>query len=76
MKDNGLIKIFGRAPGFMALAVIQTGIAAWLANTGSGDLAGFADALLPINLGVYGGGAAKVVASYMSKRPAPPAPSS
>jgi hypothetical protein len=65
---NKVIRLFGRAPGFMALALIQTACAMWLAFRGA-SMEGFATALWPINIGIYGGGGAKALAGRRGESP-------
>jgi hypothetical protein len=61
MKMSELVQLLGKGPGYVALAVAELGVGAWLAARGA-DLSGFALVLGAVNAGVYGGGAWKVAA--------------
>jgi hypothetical protein len=58
---NDVIQLLGKGPGYVALAVAELGVGAWLAARGA-DLSGFALILGAVNAGVYGGGAWKAAA--------------
>jgi len=58
-----IIKWFGKAPAMVAVAVLEVVFGFFLAKNGW-DTQGFANILWPINIALYGGGAAKAWADY------------
>jgi len=58
-----IVRWFGKAPAMVAVAVLEIVLGFFLAKHGY-DTQGFANILWPVNIALYGGGAAKAWSKY------------